>query len=87
MLVDIPQPLGDVVKALRVGYVIHEEDAIGAPVVTGGDRVETLLTSRVPDLQFDFLALELDSFNLEINPNCRDESRVECVIGKSILIL
>jgi hypothetical protein len=46
--------------------------------------VETLLAGRVPDLQFDFLALELDGFNLEINPNRRDKGRVECVIGKSV---
>ena len=40
VLVDVAQPLGDVVEALGVGDVVHQHDAHGAAVVARGDRVE-----------------------------------------------
>ena len=40
VLVDVAEPLGDVVEALGVGDVVHQHDAHGAAVVARGDRVE-----------------------------------------------
>ena len=48
-LIYIPQPLGNVFKGLGICDVVDEHDAHGSTVVGGGDGVETLLTSRVPE--------------------------------------
>ena len=47
---DVPQPLGNVVEALRVGDIVHEHDSHGPPVVARGDGVEPFLSRGVPDL-------------------------------------
>ena len=44
------QPLFDIVEGLLVGHVVHDNDAVGASVVGGGDGPEPLLPSRIPDL-------------------------------------
>ena len=67
MLLNIPDPVLDVVKTLLIGDVIDQHDPHGPPVVGRGDGPEPLLACRVPDLQLDFLAIQLDSSDLEIN--------------------
>ena len=57
VLLDIPDPVLDVVEALLVGDVVHQHDAHGAPVVGRGDSPEPLLTRRVPDLKLDLLSI------------------------------
>lgn len=47
-LIDVPEPLADVLEALGVGDVVHQHDAHGPSVVGGGDGVEALLPRRVP---------------------------------------
>ena len=44
--------------------------------------MEPLLPRRVPDLQFDLLAPELDGLDLEVDADRRDERVVECVVGE-----
>ena len=48
-LIYIPQPLGNVFKSLGICDVVDEHDAHGSTVVGGGDGVEALLTSSVPE--------------------------------------
>ena len=67
VLVDVAEPLGDVVEALGVGDVVHQHDAHGAAVVGRRDRPEPLLTRRVPDLKFDLLSVQLNCADLEVN--------------------
>lgn len=45
------EPLLDVVEGLLVRDVIDHDDAVGAPVVGGGDGPEPLLTRGVPNLR------------------------------------
>ena len=42
MLLDVSDPVLDVVEALLVGDVVHQHDAHGAPVVGGGDGPTSL---------------------------------------------
>ena len=58
--VDLLQPLLDVAEALLVGAVVDDDDAVRAAVVSGRDGAEPLLAGRVPDLEFDRFALQLD---------------------------
>ena len=57
VLLDVPDPVLDVVETLLVGDVVHQHDAHGAPVVGRGDSPEPLLTRRVPDLKLDLLSI------------------------------
>ena len=47
-LVDVPQPLGDVVECFGVGDVVDEHDAHSSAVVGRRDGVEPLLPRCVP---------------------------------------
>lgn len=67
VLLDVPDPVLDVVETLLVGDVIHQHDAHGAPVVGRGDRPEPLLARRVPDLQLDLFTVKLYCANLEVD--------------------
>ena len=68
VLLDVPDPVLDVVEALLVGDVVDEHDAHGAAVVGRRDRAEALLARGVPDLQLDLLAVQLDRADLEVDP-------------------
>ena len=59
----------------------------GPSVVAGGDGVEPLLSGRVPYLQLDLLPPQLNSLDLEINPNSRNECGVESIFRKPKLML
>jgi len=80
VLVDVAEPLGDVVEALGVGDVVHQHDAHGAAVVARGDRVEPLLTRCVPDLKFNFLSSKLNGFDFEVNADGGYEGGVEGIL-------
>ena len=50
VLLDIPDPVLDVVETLLVGNIVDQHDAHGPTVIGRGDGAEPLLTSRVPYL-------------------------------------
>ena len=52
MLLNVSQPLGDVVEGVSVGDVVDQHDAHRAAVVGRRDGVEPLLTGGVPNLQW-----------------------------------
>mmetsp|Transcript_8145 Transcript_8145/g.24159 ORF Transcript_8145/g.24159 Transcript_8145/m.24159 type:complete len:333 (+) Transcript_8145:266-1264(+) len=82
VLLDGPHPRGDVGERVLVGDVVDEEDAHGAAVVGRRDGLEPLLPRRVPDLQFDSLAVQLHAPDLKVDPNRGDEGLREGVVGK-----
>merc|ERR1719245_1637304 len=53
VLLDVPDPVLDVVEALLVGDVVLQHDPHGSSVVGGGNGSESLLSRSVPDLQLD----------------------------------
>jgi len=61
------------VEALLIGNIVDKQDAHGSSVVGGGDGSESLLTSGVPYLQLDALAVQLYRANLEVDANSGDE--------------
>ena len=70
MLLDVPDPVLDVVETLLVGNIIDKHDAHGPAVVGRGDGPEPLLSRRVPNLQLDLLPVQLDCPDLEVDA-CR----------------
>ena len=66
-------PLTNIFKGLSICYVIHNNDSVGSPIVTSSERPEPLLACSIPYLQFDVLAVHLNSFYFEINSDCVEE--------------
>ena len=56
---------------------------MGALVVAAGDGLEALLTSGVPNLQLDGLAVDLDGTDLEVDSDGGHKVVSEDVIGES----
>jgi hypothetical protein len=54
------QPLPHIPERFFIRHVVDDDDAVRAAVVTARDRAEALLPRRVPDLQLDRLAVQLD---------------------------
>jgi hypothetical protein len=66
-----------------VRNVVHQQDPHGAAVVRRRDGAEALLARRVPDLQLDPLAVELDRPDLEVDADRGDEGRRERVLAEA----
>ncbi len=71
------------VKRPFVRHVIDQQDAHGAAVIRRRDGPEPLLPGRVPDLQLDALAIQLDRSDLEVDPDGGDEGRCEGILAES----
>lgn len=67
MIIDLAYPISNIIEALLAGRVVGEDDSLRAPIVRLGDRPEPLLTSRVPNLHFHILPVQLNCIYLEIN--------------------
>mmetsp|Transcript_20604 Transcript_20604/g.53250 ORF Transcript_20604/g.53250 Transcript_20604/m.53250 type:complete len:238 (+) Transcript_20604:150-863(+) len=83
VLVDLDQPIVHAVKRALVGYVVDNDDAVRPAVVCTADRAEALLPRRVPDLQLDGLAIELNRADLEVDADCADVRVHPCVVGEA----
>jgi hypothetical protein len=89
MLLNITDPVSDIVEASIVGYVVRQEDSHGAAVVGGRDCSESFLTGRIlilntgnkyPDLQLDSLSIQFNSPNFKVNTDSRDKRGREGII-------
>ena len=69
VLLNLAHPCLHCREALTVGDVVGHDDAVGTFVVAGRDGLEALLTCRVPDLQLDSFAVDVDGPNLEVHTN------------------
>ena len=67
VLLDLLEPICDIVKGDLFRAVVHQYDAHCALVVGLSYGAEALLAGGVPHLQFDSLAIHVDGFNLEVN--------------------
>ena len=67
VLVNLLQPVGDVVERLLVRAIVDQDDPHGPFVVGLRDRAEALLARRVPDLQLDPLVVDVNLLDFEVN--------------------
>ena len=67
MLVNLLDPVFDVLERFLVGDGIGEDDTNGSFVVSLSDGFESLLPSSIPNLHSYLFAINFDSFDLEIN--------------------
>lgn len=49
----------NILKRLGIGWVIYQNHCVGSFVVGLSDAAESLLSSSVPDLQFDEIVLDV----------------------------
>ncbi len=66
-------PVAQIGERLLVCDIVHEKNAHGAAVVSGGDAAKPLCAGGVPDLQFAALVIDFDSADLEIDANGTNE--------------
>jgi hypothetical protein len=66
VLLDILEPLLDVLEGLLICDVIHQKDSHGISIVSGRDCLEPFLTRCIQQLQLDFLVVKFNSPQLEI---------------------
>ena len=67
MIFDLPNPIAHVVKAFLPCTVISQYNPLRSSVIGLSYRPKPLLTSSVPDLYFDFLAVYCVVLDFEIN--------------------
>ena len=80
VLFNFTHPGVDSVEGVAVSNVIDNNDAVGALVITGCDRLESLLASSVPNLQLADLLVNIDGTNLEVDTNGGHEVLLKVVI-------
>ena len=76
MGLDLFEPVADVAECLFFSAVVDEYDSHGSFVVSLRDCSKALLSSGVPDLQFDSLIFDLDCFDFEVDA-CQFVNTVE----------
>jgi len=80
MLLDLRDPVANGLEGPTIGDVVNEQDALRAAEVGRGDGAESLLAGRVPDLELDALAIDLDVLDFEVDADGGDEGRGERVV-------
>lgn len=66
-LLDVPQPIGQIIERLQICDVVHQQDAHRSPIVGSSQRPEPLLAGSVPNLQLDRHSVQVDEFLLEVD--------------------
>ena len=80
MLLDLTHPGLHSGEALSVCNVIGHNNTVSALIVAGSNSLESFLTSSVPDLQLDGLAININGSDFEVNSNCGHEVLREDVV-------
>ncbi len=82
MFLHFSQPVIDIVETLSVRDVVGEDDSVRPFIVSGSDGFEPLLSGGVPNVQFNWLVIDVQVFDLEIHSDGREEGVVENVVRK-----
>lgn len=71
------------IKALPLKHTINNQNPMRTPIIRPRDRLEALLSRRVPNLQLNALAVQLDSADLEVDADGGDVRGGEGVFGEA----
>mmetsp|Transcript_55868 Transcript_55868/g.120833 ORF Transcript_55868/g.120833 Transcript_55868/m.120833 type:complete len:207 (+) Transcript_55868:91-711(+) len=83
VLVKLRDPILDMVEAVLIRDVVRDHYAHRCPVVRWCDGPETLLPSRVPDLELQLPAIALHLLPLEVDADGEDEIRIEPALAEA----
>lgn len=67
MLINLLEPILDVVKGLLVSAVIDQDDSHSSLVISLSDSPESFLACCVPDLELHFLIIDINLLDLEVD--------------------
>lgn len=74
---------GRTVKASLIRDIVNQQNSHGATIICRRDSAEAFLARRVPNLQLNAFAVELDGADLEVDADGRDEGRGEAVLAEA----
>ena len=83
VLLDLADPVPNVVEALFIRHIIYQENTHRSAVVGSCDGPKALLPRSVPDLKLEALSLLLNGANLEVDSNGGDERGSEGIVRKA----
>ena len=67
MLINLLEPVGNVVESSLISAIVNQDNAHGSLVVGLGDSAESLLASCVPYLQLDPLLIDVNFLDFKVN--------------------
>ena len=67
MLINLLEPVGNVVESSLISAIVDQDDPHGSLVVGLGDSAEPLLASCVPHLQLDPLLIDVNFLDFKVN--------------------
>ena len=67
-------------EGVAISDVVDDNDTVSTLVVARRDRLEALLTGRIPDLKLADLVIDIDGANLEVNTDGWHEVLLELII-------
>ena len=73
----------DIFKRFSIGDIVNEEPSGGRSVVRPRDGLESFLPGGVPDLQLDWVFVDVHDFGPEFDPDGDLISRVELGLHES----
>ena len=83
VVVNFVEPPFDIGERLSVRHVVHDDDSVSASVISGSDGAESLLSGRVPDLQFNPFAVNGHRADFKVHSDGGDVVAAKRVIGES----
>ena len=83
VLVDLAHPLGNLGEGVTISDVVSDDDSVHTTEVARSDGLEAVLADRIPDLELDGLAVDLDGADFEVDSNGGHEVLMEDVVGET----
>ena len=50
----------DIIKGIGIGHVVNDNNAVRTAIIRRGNGAETFLSGRIPNLQLDRLAVQIN---------------------------
>jgi hypothetical protein len=83
MLIDLLEPVLNVIEGLLICAVIDQNNTHSSLVVSLGDGPESFLSCSVPYLQLNALIVNVNLFDLKVNPDGGHMTDWEAVVCES----
>jgi len=78
----ILQPCCEMVECFTSGDIIHKKCTSSIAIIAPGDGAEFLLTSSIPNLQFDLMTTDSNSTTTKLHTNSQVVNRLEALISE-----
>ena len=83
MFVNFTHPFGYLCERISISNVISDDDTVSTSIVAGSNSLKSILTGCVPNLEFDNLAINIDSLDFKVHSDCGHEIIMEVIVDES----